>query len=194
MSYKPTKAELALMEPGVCTTCGADSPDGRNSAGHCTACHNAQYHARKAREAARLAETKVKAAEYWAARGIKVGEKLQTIARDMLTGGLLATRWSSASPRSARAGRMFSARPTASAPRADFASCRRPWPRKSPPRKSPPRKSPPRNGKGCLHENRRPARGRLFHRHCLRELPRLWRSDSRCWRIFSGQRGQFEKE
>ncbi len=46
-----SKKERELTEPGICTTCGEDSPAGRNTAGQCTKCHNqvvAEYRERRA--------------------------------------------------------------------------------------------------------------------------------------------------
>jgi hypothetical protein len=46
---KLTAQQQANFEPGICTTCGADSPAGRNSAGQCSECHNRQYYEAKAK-------------------------------------------------------------------------------------------------------------------------------------------------
>lgn len=79
-----TPEELELSAPGDCTRCGQDSPDGRNTAGQCNACHNAQYYERKAQAKIELESQKAKGREYWAARGIKVGDTVQTFAPSML--------------------------------------------------------------------------------------------------------------
>jgi len=92
MGYRLTKAERELMKPGKCTACGADAPTGRNSAGRCYRCHNAQYYQRKADRAAWREEQRRKGREYWAGRGVVVGDAVEAIVSDMLTGGLLACR------------------------------------------------------------------------------------------------------
>lgn len=54
MSYRATKAELALCRGGDCTRCGGEAKI-RNSAGRCMTCHNLEYNERKAERKAELA-------------------------------------------------------------------------------------------------------------------------------------------
>ncbi|MFH1033614.1 MAG: hypothetical protein V1806_03830 [Pseudomonadota bacterium] len=75
--HRITEAERILAEPGVCLGCGKDCPNGRNTAGQCIDCHNA---ANRAYRAARKAENERRAhegREFWASKGIKVGQAVR---------------------------------------------------------------------------------------------------------------------
>ena len=92
MSRRITAAERAMMTPGVCTRCGVivEAPDERNSAGQCTACHNAQYHERREAEKARIETEKAEGRAYWAERGISTGDKVRCVASSIFSpGGVL---------------------------------------------------------------------------------------------------------
>lgn len=86
MSYRPNAAQRALQEPGDCTRCGKPSPAGRNTAGHCHACHNAEYFARREREREAAAAQKSAAADYWRQRGIAPGATVVCFTPSLLPG------------------------------------------------------------------------------------------------------------
>jgi hypothetical protein len=85
---QPTKAEKALMTPGLCLRCGKEVvyPSERNSAGHCTQCHNIGYHEYKAARKKQIEEQRKKGIEYWQTQGINVGDMVFRFTRDMPTG------------------------------------------------------------------------------------------------------------
>jgi hypothetical protein len=86
MPYKPNKRQRELCEPGYCTTCGVYSPAGRNTAGECTACHNAGYHKYRADRKASGEARKAAAVSWWAERGVQVGDRLVWVSRSWLPG------------------------------------------------------------------------------------------------------------
>lgn len=84
MSYKPTAQELENSKPGNCTKCGTFEPSGRDTAGQCCNCHNAGYHAYKAKRREWLEEQRQKGREYWQARGVKVGAEVEAFSPLMM--------------------------------------------------------------------------------------------------------------
>ena len=74
---RPTQKELELSRPGVCVKCGADSPDGRDTGGNCTGCHNQNWHNYQAERAAWREKNKQQGREYWRKRGIRVGSPMR---------------------------------------------------------------------------------------------------------------------
>jgi ribosomal protein L40E len=82
-----SKKERELTEPGICTTCGADSPTGRNTAGQCTKCHNLAVAEYRERRAAWLEAEREKGRQYWRERGIEPGQKVKSFRASMLGWG-----------------------------------------------------------------------------------------------------------
>jgi hypothetical protein len=82
-----TKEERALAEPGICTSCGKDCSDGRNTAGQCSDCHNAAVAEYRQRRAAWLEAEREKGRQYWRERGIEPGQKVKSFRRSMLGWG-----------------------------------------------------------------------------------------------------------
>lgn len=79
-----SKKERELTEPGICTTCGADSPAGRNTAGQCHECHNQAAAEYRQRRAAQVAVDKEQGRQFWQERDIKPGQKVQKFSPSML--------------------------------------------------------------------------------------------------------------
>jgi len=73
-----------MQEPGRCTRCGADAPEGRNTAGECWRCHNLGYAERKAERRRQLDNVRADGRAYWASRGIKPGDRVYRYAGHML--------------------------------------------------------------------------------------------------------------
>ena len=78
MSSKISAAERALSEAGICTRCGAFG-ETRDTAGQCSDCHNAGYYEWQARRKAQNERTKIEARAWWAARGIKPGDRVRIV-------------------------------------------------------------------------------------------------------------------
>lgn len=74
------------MTPGNCLRCNTYSKLDRNSAGRCTDCHNLEYHEYQANRKTQIEEQREKGRQYWAERGIKVGQHVKTNAVSMLLG------------------------------------------------------------------------------------------------------------
>jgi hypothetical protein len=74
-----THAEMAMTKPGNCTTCGSYAKV-RNTAGQCTACHNAAYFRSRAQRKQELAQRHAQLAaagqQAMAEVGAKVGQRV----------------------------------------------------------------------------------------------------------------------
>ena len=82
-----TEAERILAQPGDCVTCGAPSPMGRNTAGQCHHCHNKANAELRAARKADIERRAQEGREFWAAKGIKVGQKVKWFANSTLGPG-----------------------------------------------------------------------------------------------------------
>jgi len=75
---------------GNCVMCGAWD-ETRSTDGWCSACANAYMDERKRYMDRQKERTRQAGIEFWAARGIRPGDRVYTYAVDMLTGGLLGS-------------------------------------------------------------------------------------------------------
>ncbi len=69
-------AERELEKPGLCTRCG-HFEEYRNTAGQCGDCHNAGYYEWQARRKVQLADAAASGRAYWAAIGVKPGDRVE---------------------------------------------------------------------------------------------------------------------
>lgn len=88
MGYRPTRRELELTRPGVCTTCGRYAADGRNTAGQCLDCHNRSALERRAARKAEIEAAKERGRRFWAERGIRVGDAVEYYAPSLIAGAV----------------------------------------------------------------------------------------------------------
>lgn len=79
-----------MMGPGQCTACHAEAQD-RNTVGWCNDCHNRAYYARRERERQAQAARREEGRLWWAARGVKPGDRLTRRLHSIL-GPLYGTR------------------------------------------------------------------------------------------------------
>lgn len=88
MGYRPTRRELELSRPGVCTTCGRYAGDGRNTAGQCLDCPNRSVQERRAARKAEIEAAKERGRRFWAERGIRVGDAVEYYAPSLIAGAV----------------------------------------------------------------------------------------------------------